>query len=120
MTTAVRRFADVWWTDQEPSTRAVITLASLDDAERADITALLDAGLAEHVEWIAEQLATIDRCGWDHPAAVLGDYEQQVVHGPDLDVACDRLADELRGDVVLRAQLVASLNAARRPVGVPA
>lgn len=95
-----------WWDDQPPEIAAVIGLANLDDGGR--MAALFLPNHLDVLADIAEKLALIERCGHDDPWAVLADHHGHRVAGATVD-DCERLAAQLRADVVLSAQLLASL-----------
>lgn len=108
MTTTAQRPTNRRFFDTQPDpVRAIIELAETEGNDR--IVALLAPEHADTLTDIADKLNWISRLGWDSPCAALTDYYGQPVHGIYLDQAADRLADELRVDVVTSAQLVASL-----------
>lgn len=96
------------WIDAQPEpVQAVLVIAELDSPERRIIAAGLFPSRVDDVEWIADRLGWVDRLESDVPAEVLGDWYGQPVHGPDLDMTAERLAEQCRADALLNAQLIA-------------
>lgn len=100
-----------WWDEQPAPVRAVIDLANLemDEATFDRIVEAFAPGHASAIASIAADLVWVDRLRCEVPCQVLSDYRGQPIHGLYLDVAAERLADELSVGVITQAQLVASL-----------
>jgi hypothetical protein len=109
-----------FWTGQPDAVVAVLDLAGMRELDGPDIAhdrvlaLLLSPAAADTVREIATALDWIERLETYNASEVLSAYYERPVHGIYLDRAADVLADELRADVVTKAQLVASTVLAGR------
>lgn len=106
-----------FYADQPEPVAAVIDLASMrehgsDPAHDRVIRLLLPAH-ADTIREIADALHWIDRLETELAGIVLSSYFETPIRGPHLDRVADGLAAEKRADVLLSAQLVASVVTGR-------
>lgn len=101
-----------WWANHPQPVAAVLDLADI--ADNARILATFTPQHRAEIERLGDDLRWIERLRTDEPAEVLSAYHERPVHGIYLDLECERVADELQADVLVRAQLIASLIAGAR------
>lgn len=104
-----------WWDNLVPSVRGVVELANQDPHTVQIIAAALLPEQAAHmVADMGVQLRWIERLESDSSSDTLNDYYNERATWIYADRACDELAGELKSEVRLAAELVASLHAARK------